>query len=399
MRAASALFQTTLGEALAFLHAYRRCGLLLAIEAAVHSRALTLMDLSRSFSATLRVRTALKRLDRLLGNTGLHAARVTIYQAMTRRLLRSPTPLIIVDWSSLKRDGRWCLLRAAVPVKGRCLTVLEWVVPRAKLGDGKVQRALLLQLKTLLPEHSRPILITDAGFRADWFVAVEDLGWHWIGRLRGRLRIRHKGQGDWVLCKELHALQRGSARDLGTVDITRTHELACRLVTGARAPLQGRHSFTQGGQRSKDQRDLDCAQRTREPRLIACSLSLGEYQAAMIERMYKRRMQIEESFRDLKSHRYGMGFEDSQTRKAERLEMLLLIHALAQWVMWIVGLAAITHALDTFLKPNASRKSQYSTVRIGKEFILRGCTGLLLHQLILREIPPDSVPPPISKGK
>lgn len=399
MRAASPLFQKTLGEALAFLHAFRRCGLLLAVEAAVHCRALTLMDLSRSFSATPRVRTALKRLDRLLSNTDLHATRVAIYQAMTRRLLRSPTPLIIVDWSNLKRDGRWCLLRAAVPVKGRCLSVLEFVVPRKKLGNGKVQRELLVQLKALLPANACPILITDAGFRADWFIAVEALGWHWIGRLRGRMRIRQIGQGDWVLCKELHASQRGSARDLGTAEITLTHELTCRLVMGARAPLQGRHSLTQKGKRSKDRRHLKSAQRTREPRLIACSLSLGTYQASMIECMYKRRMQIEESFRDLKSHRYGMGFEDTQTRKAERLQMLLLIHALALWVMWIVGLAAITYALETFLKPNASRKTQYSTVRIGKELILRGCVGLLLHQIVLPEIPPDSIPPPFKERK
>lgn len=399
MRAASPLFQKILGEALGFLHAFRRCGLLLAVEAAVHCRALTLMDLSRSFPGTARVRTALKRLDRLLSNPDLQLARVAIFRAMTQRLLNSPMPLIIVDWSDLKRDGQWCLLRAAVPVKGRCLTILEFVVPRKKLGNGKVQGALLTQLKALLPAHACPILITDAGFRADWFTAVETLNWHWIGRLRGRMRIRLKSREEWVLCHELHALQRGSARDLGTAEITRIHELNCRLVMGARAPLQGRHSLTQKGRRSKDRRHLKSAQSTREPRLIACSLSLGDYHAAMIERMYKRRMQIEESFRDLKSHRYGMGFEDSQSRKAERLQMLLLIHALALWVMWIVGLVGITRALDTFLKPNASRKTQYSTVRIGKELILRGCVGLRIHQIVLREIPPDSVPPPIEERK
>lgn len=399
MRAASPLFQKILGEALAFLHAFRRCGLLLAVEAAVHCRGLTLMDLSRSYPVTLRVRTALKRLDRLLSNTAVHANRVAIYQTMTRRLLSSPMPLIIVDWSTLKRDGRWCLLRAAVPVKGRCLTILEWVVPRARLGHGTVQRALLVQLKTLLPQHSCPILITDAGFRADWFVAVEALGWHWIGRLRGRMRIRRNGQEDWVLCNALHALQQGSARDLGKAEITRAHGLTGRLVMGARAALQGRHSLTQKGTRSKDRRHLLSAKGSREPRLIACSLSLGAYKAALIERMYQRRMQIEESFRDLKSHRYGMGFEDTQTRSAERLQMLLLIHALALWVMWIVGLTAITHALDAFLKPNASRKTHYSTMRIGRELILRGCAEILRHPLLLHEIPTDSVPPPFTVRK
>jgi hypothetical protein len=29
-------------------------------------------------------------------------------------------------------------------------------------------------------------VITDAGFRAPWFRAVEAMGWHWIGRVRHR---------------------------------------------------------------------------------------------------------------------------------------------------------------------------------------------------------------------
>ena len=399
MRAASPLFQKVLGDALSFLHAYRRCGLLLAVEAAIHSRALTLIDLARSYPATPRVRTALKRLDRLLGNRDLHAARSWIYQAMTRTLLSSPTPLLVVDWSELKKDRRWCLLRAAIPVKGRCLTVLEWVVPRKRLGNGKVQRRFLQELKTLLPEQARPILITDAGFRSDWYAMVESLNWSWIGRLRGRIGVRRVGQETWMYCKDLNALQRGSARDLGHAEVTRERRHACRLVIGARHRLQGRHALTNTGKRSADRRDLQAARSMREPRLLACSLSLSAYKAAMIERLYRRRMQIEESFRDLKSHHYGMGFEDTQTRKPERLQMLLLIHALAQWVQWVVGLVAVTRELDQFLKPNSSKKQQYSIMRIGREFILRGCVGLLLYQLCHPGIPIDSIPPPFKERK
>ena len=48
-------------------------------------------------------------------------------------------------------------------------------------------------------------------------------------------------------------------------------------------------------------------------------------------------MQIEQSFRDLKSHRYGVGFEDSLTRTRERLAVLLLILALATFVAWMIA--------------------------------------------------------------
>jgi hypothetical protein len=46
--------------------------------------------------------------------------------------------------------------------------------------------------------------------------------------------------------------------------------------------------------------------------------------ARQLVTLYARRMQIELSFRDLKSYRYGQRLEDSLTRKAERIEVLLL---------------------------------------------------------------------------
>jgi len=57
-------------------------------------------------------------------------------------------------------------------------------------------------------------------------------------------------------------------------------------------------------------------------------------------KLYKLRMQIEESFRDLKGHRWGLGLEYSRSRSTERLEVLLLIGALAALVLWLTGLAA-----------------------------------------------------------
>jgi hypothetical protein len=51
-------------------------------------------------------------------------------------------------------------------------------------------------------------------------------------------------------------------------------------------------------------------------------------------------MQIEESFRDVKSFRFGMGFELNLTRCAERLEVLLLVAMLATVVAWLLGMSA-----------------------------------------------------------
>lgn len=82
------------------------------------------------------------------------------------------------------------------------------------------------------------------------------------------------------------------------------------------------------------------AERTKEPWLLAVSASLDALSPARIVKLYARRMQIEQSFRDLKSHRYGCAFEDTLTRDPKRLELLLLIHALACLAAWLEGLGA-----------------------------------------------------------
>ena len=51
-------------------------------------------------------------------------------------------------------------------------------------------------------------------------------------------------------------------------------------------------------------------------------------------------MQIEESFRDVKSIRFGIGFELNLTRSNKRLQVLLLIAMIATFVLWLLGMAA-----------------------------------------------------------
>ncbi|MQS42562.1 IS4 family transposase [Xanthomonas translucens pv. translucens] len=221
---ASQVLQRCLDSALSPMHALRRQTLLLAVESLLAGRRLVLIDLARSWLGAERIRAPLKRLDRLLSNPRLHAERERLYAGMVRWLVRSPTPVIAVDWCRLKGDGRWHLLRAAVPVGGRTLTLLEQVFPERELASPKAERRFLERLKALLPEHSRPILITDAGFRAPWCRTVERLGWQWITRLRHRTQVKPveiPDQADqWVPCRALYALTRVSKpRDLGVFDV------------------------------------------------------------------------------------------------------------------------------------------------------------------------------------
>lgn len=132
---AQRVLQKCLSECLEAMHAMRCRVLLRAVEALIVGRRLTLMDVARSWPGAERVRAPLKAFDRLLSNHHLHAERERLYAGMARWLLRGEQPVIVIDWSDLKADKSWCLLRAAVPVGGRTLPVLDMVFPGSQAGS------------------------------------------------------------------------------------------------------------------------------------------------------------------------------------------------------------------------------------------------------------------------
>ena len=131
---ASEVLQKCLSRSLGRMHALRQTTLLRSVQALIVGQRLTLTDVARDWPDATRVDAPLKAMDRLLGNRHLHAAHQDIYADMAHWLLRGARPLIVIDWSDLKADKSWCLLRAAVPVGGRTLPVLDMVFPGAQQG-------------------------------------------------------------------------------------------------------------------------------------------------------------------------------------------------------------------------------------------------------------------------
>ena len=93
-------------------------------------------------------------------------------------------------------------------------------------------------------------------------------------------------------------------------------------------------------------------------------------------------MQIEEAFRDLKSERYGLGFTASHTRGALRLANLLLIGALALFVLWVVGQAAQQQQVAYQYQAN-TRKHRHvlSLISLGRHVMRRAPGGITQSHL------------------
>lgn len=135
-------------------------------------------------------------------------------------------------------------------------------------------------------------------------------------------------------------------------------------------PPKGRKRLNRQRQPARNGVSLRCAAREREPWVLVASPKLTLSAQQLVD-LYARRMQIELSFRDLKSHRFGYAFEDSLTRKGTRLEILLLIHALALFACWLAGLASVATGMDQWLAPIRSRRRLYSVLRVGREALVR----------------------------
>ena len=101
----------------------------------------------------------------------------------------------------------------------------------------------------------------------------------------------------------------------------------------------------------------------KEPWCLASSLS--ERKASEIVKLYGKRFTIEETFRDQKDLRFGMGLRATHIRSPERRDRLLLLAALAQALLTLLGAASEASGLDRILKANTVKTRTHSLFRQG----------------------------------
>lgn len=319
------------------MHKTRRLSLFAAIESAINGGSLSVTGLGRNIDNKAKEKHRIKRVDRLCNNVNLHGEINTIYQQMNA-LLVSPhsTPIILVDWSDLDERKQHFLLRASLATQGRSLTLYEEVHPLSRKEKPEVHRHFMEKLKTMLPVSCSPIVISDAGFRIPWFRLIESLGWDYIGRVRNATYCKRKHDSTWFPVKNLYSKATRKSKDLGIYQKGKKQLFESRLIIVKRKP-KGRKDKTATGERVRmSGLSRTCAARESEPWLLATSLKSKKDIAKKVRRLYATRMQIEESFRDVKT---GLNMNVGDTRKINRLSVLFLIALLAQYLLFVLGLA------------------------------------------------------------
>jgi hypothetical protein len=340
------------------IHSKRLMAILAVVEGIVRAGRLSLTSVGRALRSRARIKHSIKRVDRLLGNQTFHAERWMQFAAISQYLLGDGRrPVILVDWT--KVVGDFFALYAAVPVGGRAQTVYLEVHPERRMETARVHARFLRNLRDVLPPKCRPIVVSDAGFHGRFFREVQRLGWDFVGRLRGRTTMRPHSRRRWTSVYRLYRRAATTATDLGPfVLYKKVQPLEARLVL-VRPASTGKHPW-----RKRLSADHSSTMRAaKDPWLLVTSLH-SEAPASVV-RLYAMRMQIEETFRDTKNHRFGWCLRDVRSSSSERLEALLLLCTLAMFAVTLVGMLVEKRGLHRGYQANTVTRRVLSHFVLG----------------------------------
>ena len=336
--------------------------------------------IGRSLRSSAMPKHSIKRVDRLLSNPHLHGEWTEYYTALAERVLRGVSrPVIAIDWSGTVKGLH--TLAAAVPIDGRAVTIYAEVHPAAKYTNRRLQTRFLQTLGKVLGPQRRPIIVADAGFRAPFINDLKALGWDWVTRVRGGVCVQKTPRDPWLKCVDLYPTATRKAKDLGVRRFTRdratapTKPLHVRLVLskkpkrkGPKRPMVAPVSGMKGSPVTA----------AREPWLLTTSL---DWPPKKIVMLYALRMQIEETFRDCKSHRLGWCLRHLRSRCHKRMTTLLMLATVAMVAVTMLGIAAERTALHLQYQANTSRRRVLSLFSLGRAVLTHG-----KHRLQSRDV-------------
>jgi hypothetical protein len=218
--------------------------------------------------------------------------------------------LISMDWVEIRQ---WHCLVLAARLGGRAVPLL-WAVYRPEelhKSQNYLEYGLLSLLKSHLPPKANVVILADRGFgRTEMARTCQQLGWDYVIRIRPDVWIQHPEFTGKLLDLPI---RRGTQRVLRHVAYRKANPVEHHIAV--LWPVENHEPWFL---------------MTNLPRLRARKLS----------RIYGRRMTIEEYFRDCKSKRNGYALRLTMIRDQHRLERLLLILAMAYWILIAVGLYA-----------------------------------------------------------
>jgi hypothetical protein len=323
------------------VHAKRVASMADATLGILNSGALGIHKIGRGLAIARGIedKSAIKQVDRLLGN----------HRFDVPSLFHQWVPFVIgqleeirlnMDWTEFDSDDHTQLVLSLQTHHGRSIPVIWKTHLKSELKNmmETYERALLLLLRSIIPENVHVTIVADRGFGKLWLLAFikDELHFDYIIRTKANYVVvasngERRKAGDWIGVHGKMRVLRGAR------------------LTGEEFPVATIVCLQDKGMK--------------DPWCIVSSIEgiLGRAVVAI----YGKRFTIEEMFRDVKDLRFGMGMSWNAITKPDRRDRMLLLAAFAQALLTVLGQAGEDVGLDRTLKANTVKTRTLSLLRQG----------------------------------
>lgn len=321
------------------VHAARVLSFASAVVGVLHAAALGVHAIGRGLADAMGLdpKHAIKQVDRLLSNTG-----ITVwawFEHWVSFVVAAREEIVIaLDWTEFDKDDQSTIAAYLITSHGRATPLLWKTVRKSKLKNQRNEHeyTVIRRLHAILPEGVKITLLADRGFGDQkLFTYLGLLGWSYAIRFRQAI---HVTAGERTMPASAWVPVRGHAKMLRDVRVTGKKTSIPAVV------LKHQKGMKEAWCIATDRTDLG---------------------AAGVVKLYARRFTIEETFRDIKDNHFGMGLSATHIGNAERRDRLLLIAAVAQALLTLLGAAGEACGLDRALKANTAKTRTMSLFNQG----------------------------------
>lgn len=381
------VLQNLLNKSCTFMHKMRLATLIDLTYILINFERLTMTELGNGLSEMNNTseRHSIKRVSNFLSNPHIQRENSEIQKGLAREILCNFNRVrIIIDWTPAIERSEYTL-RANLIVKDSSLILYQETYPEKKVNNTKIQNRFLKRLFKIIPSHIAEVLIiTDAGFKGEWFKQVEELGFYFCGRVRGttQIQLNFSKEKAWEKATTYSKKATGRIKFLGKGLLTKQNKHEMNMYS-YKQPLK---SITKKSQRKNPNACTELKRQIRsytEGWFIVTNLEhLNTNTKKTIINHYKDRAKIEASNRTTKSTKYGFGLSNSMTKSIKRIRILLLIEQIASLVAWLVGAhKEVTKTAREFFNGSIKQDRRLSLIKLGVRALKRKIVPSL-HVLI-----------------